>query len=191
MKMDWRDLFTYSFISPLHLLLSLSNSTVEGPRYRGIGRDGYTPLHTQKHTLLKTLFPININNSFSSSLFSIDHLALSSINLQNALFKLLINTLIDLQKCHHTLRQEVLMVVSPQRFSSPQSGSDECQNECVHYSVPGEADGFWVEVFKWTSKVLITKGKCYLPAWPKQTPVKYAIEEHYSTLLLQSVLVWF
>ena len=58
MKMAWRDLFTYSFISPppFHLLLSLSNCTVEGPWYRGIGRDGHTPLkYTQKHTAKNSL----------------------------------------------------------------------------------------------------------------------------------------
>lgn len=54
------------------------------------------------NTHRKHFFLININDSFLYSLFSIDHLALSSINLQNALFKLLINTLIDLQKCHHS-----------------------------------------------------------------------------------------
>lgn len=102
-----------------------------------IGRDGHTPVkHTKKPTVKQTL-----SNQhqwlFPAFLFSIDHLALSSINLQNALFKLLINTLIDLQKCHRTPRQEPLMVVSPQ-----QSGSDECQNECVHYSLPSRADGF-------------------------------------------------
>lgn len=55
-----------------------------------------------KYPTKKHFFLININDSFLSSLLSIDHLALSSINLQNALFKLLINTLIDLQKCHHS-----------------------------------------------------------------------------------------
>lgn len=88
---------------PLHLLLSLSNCTVEGPWYRGIRMEGHTPFKfKQKNNCQKTVFSININDSFPSSICSIDHLALSSINLQNALFKLLINTLIDLQKCHHT-----------------------------------------------------------------------------------------
>lgn len=41
---------------------------------------------------------------------------------------------------------ELLVVVSPQQFSSLQSRSDECHNECVHYSLPGKANGFWVEV---------------------------------------------
>lgn len=61
--------------------------------------------HTKPHTLAKTSFQVNISSTFSPlSLFSIHHLALSSINLQNALFKLLINTLIDLQKCHSEAR---------------------------------------------------------------------------------------
>lgn len=143
----------------------------------------HTKTHTAKNSLSnqqrRWLF-------FPPSTFSIDHLALSSINLQNALFKLLINTLIDLQKCHHTLRQELLMVVSPQRFSSLQSGSDECQNECVDYSLPGKADGFWFEVSKWTSKVLIEGGKCkcscYLLVWPKK-PIKCVLEERFSIFL--------
>ena len=103
--------------------------TVESSQYPGIGRDWHTPLkHTQKnHTLPNTLS--NQHQCPPPPLFSIDHLALSSINLQNALFKLLINTLIDLPKCHRTLRQEPLMVVSLHWCSSLQSVSDECQNE--------------------------------------------------------------
>lgn len=148
-----------------------------------------TPLwntHKNTHCQKQSFQSTTTTTLFSPSTFSIDHLALSSINLQNALFKLLINTLIDLQKCHHTLRQELLMVVSPQRFSSLQSGSDECQNECVDYSLPGKADGFWFEVSKWTSKVLIEGGKCkcscYLLVWPKK-PIKCVLEERFSIFL--------
>lgn len=135
MKMAGRDLFTYSFISPppqpppapdkLHCGRSLIS---------WVGWDGHTPLKYKQKTkktphAAKNTLSNQHQQLFPSSLFSIDHLALSSINLQNALFKLLINILIDLQKCHHTLRQELLMVVSPQQLSSLQSGSDECQNE--------------------------------------------------------------
>lgn len=87
------------------------------------GEDGqHSPLktHTAKHSLSSQhqWFP----PSPVCSLFSIDHLALSSINLQNALFKMLINTTIDFQKCHDTLRQDLLMVVSPQWCASLQLG---------------------------------------------------------------------
>lgn len=123
----------------LHILLSLSNCTVEGRWYHGIGRDRHTSLkYTQKHTLPKTIFPVNINDTFSSSLFSIDHLALSSINLQNALFKLLINTLIDLQKCHSVAK--AVDGHKPTAVQLPTVTNDEYPNEWVHYSLPGKGN---------------------------------------------------
>lgn len=94
MKMAWHDLFIYSFkpyISTLPLLAyCMWNCTMEGAWY-------YSKyIHTPKLFFKSTSTTLSL-----PSLFSIDHLVLSSINLQNALFKLLINTLIDLQKCHH------------------------------------------------------------------------------------------
>lgn len=47
--------YLFIYIPPFPPLLSLSNCTVEGPWYRGIGRFGYTPLkYTQKHTAKNT-----------------------------------------------------------------------------------------------------------------------------------------
>lgn len=105
MKIAWRDLFTYSSIPPNPSTSSCPCQTAlwKVPDTVGWGWKD-TPLSNsnKKNNCQKTVFSININDSFPSSICSIDHLALSSINLQNALFKLLINTLIDLQKCHHT-----------------------------------------------------------------------------------------
>lgn len=144
MTMAWRDLFIYSFIySPPPPPPVPVKSHGARSQIAWVGRKDtpfwITRSHCQTHHFQST--PMT---HFPPSLFSIDHLALSSINLQNALFKLLINTLIDLQKCHHTPRQELLMVVSPQRCGSLQAWSDECQNECVHYSLPGRANGLQV-----------------------------------------------
>lgn len=118
-------------------------------------REGWTcPFKTHRMTHYQKLPSQSTSMTSHPPFFSIDHLALSSINLQNALFKLLINILIDLQKCHNTPRQELLMVVSPQRRGSRQSGNDECQNECVHRKYARQGQWIWDEVSTWTGKVV-------------------------------------
>lgn len=98
MKMAWHDLFIYSFKTPAPSSFCPCHKGCVCVSVEVVGVGGGAVSNTHR----KHFFLININDSFLYSLFSIDHLALSSINLQNALFKLLINTLIDLQKCHHS-----------------------------------------------------------------------------------------
>lgn len=110
----------------------------------GVARGGAGDSAPQKNPT-QTRFSNQHQQLSARSLLSIDHLALSSINLQNALFKLLINTLIDLQKCHHSeARAGDGGAPAPARFAYSRRG-DGCREESVHYRLPGEAEEFWVE----------------------------------------------
>lgn len=117
MEMAWRALYTYSFKWPPPLLPPVpvnfhSWRPIDVVGCGGGGRHRAQP--TQAHTPTQT---------------HKNHLALSSINLQNALFKLLINTLIDLQKCHHS-----------------EAGAVEC-SECTRFELP-TVKGWWMSVCK-------------------------------------------
>lgn len=133
--MTWHDLFTYSFIS-LPFTSSCPCQTV--PRkvadITGLGGNRHTALWNTR--CQKQSFQSTLMTPPPHTLFSIDHFALSSINLQNALFKLLINTLIDLQKCH--CEAKAIDSHEPQAPQIPTVTNDEYMNECVHYSPPGK-----------------------------------------------------
>lgn len=130
----------YSFIYPAPPLLTKLYCYKSPIPWDWEGWTHPSQTHTQN---IHCLFPNDIYDCSPPSLFSIDHFALSSINLQNALFKLHINTLIDLPKCHHTLWLEVLTVVSPHWCSQSTVRKWRMSVWRVHYSLPGKASGFW------------------------------------------------
>lgn len=143
------------------------------------------------HTLPKTLFPININNSLSLPVF---HRSFSLVIHKSAKC--------PFQAAHkHPHRSpkmpphsEARAVDGSEAHSSSAHYSQEVMNvrmnAHVHYSLLGKVDGSWVEVSKCSSKVLIKRGKCkcYSLVWSKKH-IKLILEKHYSTLLLQSTLV--
>lgn len=162
MKMAWRDLFIYSFISPSTSSCPCQIALWKVPDTVGLGKME-TPLpitHKNTHSAKNILSNQHQRLFFSLSIF---HWSFRPDVYKSAKcpFQAARKYLIDHQTCQH-----VQLPTVRKWWMSEWMGE---------YSLPDERGGFQVKVSK------KGKCKCYILVWPNNL-TKCVLEKHYSTL---------